>query len=108
MEKLTGKQARYLRGLGHSLKPLLQVGKSGITESLIRQVRTMLETHELIKIKLIKSAPESVGEAGARLTSQVPCHQAQQIGKTLLLYRPRAENPTIVLPPSGPRSKDDR
>ncbi|MBU3915253.1 YhbY family RNA-binding protein, partial [bacterium] len=36
--KLKGKQARYLRGLGHSMKPLLQVGKSGITESFIKQL----------------------------------------------------------------------
>jgi RNA-binding protein len=106
MEKLTGKQSRYLRSLGHSLKPLLQVGKSGITESLVRQVRAMLETHELIKIKLIKSAPESIGEAGARLVAQVPCHLAQQIGKTLLLYRPRSEKPTIVLPVSRAANED--
>ena len=95
---LTGKQARYLRGLGHSLKPLLQVGKSGITKSFIHQVDSVLETHELIKIKLIKSAPEDVKEAGAKLSTGVPCQIAQTIGKTLLLYRQRKENPTIVLP----------
>jgi len=107
MEKLTGKQARYLRSLGHSLKPLAQVGKAGITEALIRQIRSLLETHELIKVKLIQSAPETVAEAGLRLSQQVPCQLAQQIGKTLLLYRPRSENPTIVLP-ADPTSPADR
>ncbi len=95
---LTGKQARYLRGLGHSLKPLLQVGKAGITKSFMFQVGSALETHELIKVKLIKSAPEDVKEAGAKLSAGVPCQVAQTIGKTLLLYRQRSENPTIVIP----------
>ncbi|MFH2131279.1 MAG: ribosome assembly RNA-binding protein YhbY [bacterium] len=97
-EPLTGKQARYLRGLGHDLKPLLQVGKAGITESFIRQVSAALETHELIKVKLIKSAPDNVREAGEKLSTRVPCRIAQTIGKTLLLYRQREEDPRIVLP----------
>lgn len=96
--KLPGKQARYLRGLGHSLKPILQVGKAGITDSFIHQVRQALETHELIKVKLIKSAPETVKETGEKLAAGVPCQIAQTIGKTLLLYRQREENPEIVLP----------
>lgn len=97
-QSLTGKQARYLRGLGHSLKPILQVGKAGITDGFIQQVRKALETHELIKVKLIKSAPDSVKVAGEQLAVRVPCQIAQTIGKTILLYRPREEDPEIVLP----------
>jgi RNA-binding protein len=95
---LTGKQARHLRGLGHSLKPLLQLGKGGITDSFVKQVARALETHELIKIKLIRNAPDSLNDAGEDLAARVPCQIAQKIGKTLLLYRPREENPEIVLP----------
>jgi len=96
--KLTGKQVRFLRGLGHPLKPLLQMGKSGITPSFIHQVQSALETHELIKIKLIKSAPDSLKEAAEKLEKGVPCHVAQTIGKTVLLYKARDEKPTIKLP----------
>lgn len=95
---LTGKQARYLRGLGHSLKPVLQVGKAGVTDALVHQVDQALETHELIKVKLIKSAPDTVKQVGEVLGRRAHCHIAQTIGKTLLLYRPRKENSTIVLP----------
>jgi len=98
LQPLTGKQARYLRGLGHSLKPILQVGKAGVTDGFVQQVRKALETHELIKVKLIKSAPDSVKVAGAQLAERVPCQIAQTIGKTVLLYRRREENPEIVLP----------
>ncbi len=96
--KLSGKQVRYLRGLGHALKPLLQIGKAGITDSFVHQVGTALETHELIKVKLLKSAPGDLEEATNQLTSRVPCLLAQSIGKTLLLYRQRDEDPRIVLP----------
>ena len=98
LPSLTGKQARYLRGLGHGLKPILQVGKGGITDSFVHQVSQALETHELIKVKLIKSAPETAKSAGEEFAARVPCQIAQTIGKTLLLYRQREENPQIVLP----------
>ncbi len=45
---LTGKQIRHLRSLGHALKPLIQVGKGGISEQFVNQVRKTIEDHELI------------------------------------------------------------
>lgn len=97
-KKLTGKQARYLRSLGHSLKPLLQVGKTGITDNFIDQARKTLDTHELIKIKLGKSSPANMEETTNQLTSKIPCQLAQSIGKTLLLYKQKEEDPQIILP----------
>lgn len=98
LPKLTGKQAKYLRGLGHPLKPILRVGKSGVTGALIKQTASALETHELIKMKLLQSCPETIKEVAASVTERVPCQLAQSIGKTLLLYKKREENPKIVLP----------
>jgi len=95
---LTGKQARHLRSLGHSLKPILQVGKLGITDGVIEQVRKALDTHELIKVKLIRNTSVDIKDAAELVCSKVPCYLAYKIGKTLMLYRPREENPTIVLP----------
>ena len=95
---LSGKQARHLRALGHSLKPVLQVGKSGITDGMIEQIRKALETHELIKVKLIRNSTVDIKNAADEICSKVPCYLAHKIGKTLMLYRPREENPTITLP----------
>ena len=95
---LTGKQSRHLRSLGHSLKPLLQVGKLGITDNFIKQVRSNLESHELIKVKLGKSSPADLKALSIEITEKVPCELAQAIGKTLLLYMPKDEDPKIVLP----------
>ncbi len=96
--KLTGKQAKYLRSLGHSLKPLLLIGKSGLTDNFIKQVRSTLDTHELIKVKLGKTSEVELKMVIERLTNEVPCQLAQSIGKTLLLYKPNEEDPKIKLP----------
>ncbi len=95
---LTGKQARYLRSLGHSLKPLLQIGKGGISDDFLTQVRKDLEIHELIKIKIIQAASEDINTAAEALSERVPCHIAQKIGKTLLIYKPKEKDPEIKLP----------
>ncbi|OQY18711.1 MAG: RNA-binding protein, partial [Desulfobacteraceae bacterium 4572_35.1] len=51
-QQLSGKQTRFLRGLGHHLQPVVMVGKGEISTNLVKSVSEALETHELIKIKL--------------------------------------------------------
>lgn len=96
--KLTGKQKRHLRGLGHHLAPIVQVGKEGITAGLVAATRAALETHELIKVRLGDGAGEDRQGVAAALAAATEAALAQLLGRTLLLYRARAEEPTIVLP----------
>ncbi|HNR51966.1 MAG TPA: YhbY family RNA-binding protein, partial [Deltaproteobacteria bacterium] len=42
-KSLTGAQRKYLRGLAHSLRPVVQAGKNGITPELLRAVDEALE-----------------------------------------------------------------
>lgn len=95
---LTGKQARYLRSLAHPLKPLLQVGKSGITDTFIKQLHEALDRHELLKVKVIKTASVTPKSAADEILKKIPCHLAQIIGKTLILYKEKEEDPEIILP----------
>ena len=97
---LTGKQSHHLRALGHHIKPLLQLGKSGLSSEFLAKVDELLERHELIKIKLLQNCPLDRSEAGAGIAEALNCAVAQKIGKTLLLYKARSENPEIVLPKS--------
>jgi RNA-binding protein len=103
MNELTGKQRRHLRALGQQLTATLHVGQEGVSEAVVRQADAQLQTHELIKVRVGEHAPEdrhATAEALARLTR---AHLAQVIGRTALLYRRRAEEPTIVLPPPDRR-----
>jgi RNA-binding protein len=95
---LSGKQRRYLRGLGHALKPIIQIGKGGIDEGLVAAVAQALDDHELVKLKLGESANLDRHEAAEQLAHQTHSEVAQVLGYTVLLYRAHPDDPTIVLP----------
>jgi len=86
---LTGKQKRYLRGLAHSLNPVVYAGKEGVSEAVERKATQELEHHELIKLK---------HEAALQLATYCNAAVVQVIWKTIVLYRRRKADPQIVLP----------
>ncbi len=53
MIPLNGTQKRKLKSQAHHLKPVVMIGKLGITDSLVDAVNAALDDHELIKIKFI-------------------------------------------------------
>jgi RNA-binding protein len=95
---LTGKQRRALRALGHGLTPVVQLGKGGISPSLLGAVDEALATHELIKIKVLDTAEVDRHDAATELARQTRSEVAQVLGYTILLYRPDPDEPRIELP----------
>lgn len=95
---LTGKQRRFLRAKGHNLNPLVQIGKSGLTDELLGAVDQALLDHELIKIRLGKNALVDRKEAAAELAERTGSEVAQVLGSTILLYRAHPDEPQIRLP----------
>lgn len=95
---LTGAAARELRALAHGLKPIMQVGKEGVTKELIAAIAKALFDHELIKVKVNTEAPVERDMAAAKIASQTGSEVAQLIGRTVVLYKPRAKKPTIKVP----------
>ena len=53
MEQLAGKQKRKLKSLAHHLKPVVLIGKNGISSALMASLEDALQAHELVKIKFI-------------------------------------------------------
>jgi len=97
MASLTGKQVRFLRGLGHHLQPVVMIGREEISEPLVASAEEALTVHELIKVKVQEGCPLDRREAAAILADRTGAEVVQILGRTILLYRP-AENPTIQLP----------
>jgi RNA-binding protein len=95
---LTGKQRRHLRALAHALRPLVQLGKAGLDDGVIAAVNQALLDHELIKVKLGEGADVDRHDAATQLAARTHSDVAQVLGKTILLYRPHPETPTIELP----------
>ncbi|MGE4492486.1 MAG: ribosome assembly RNA-binding protein YhbY [Syntrophotalea sp.] len=86
--KLTGKQARYLRSLGHHLNVAAMVGKDGVNDNLVESVEESLVAHELVKIKLQRGCPLDRHEIADQLAHKTGAAVAQILGQTILLYRP--------------------
>lgn len=89
---LTGRQKKFLRGLGHHLEHSVIVGREGLSENLIRSCADGLQAHELIKIRLGQNCPVPKDEAARQLAARSGAHLVQLIGKTVLLYR---QNPDL-------------
>lgn len=96
--ELTGKQRSFLRGLAHHLDPIVTVGKEGVTESLEAATREALVVHELIKVRVLESAPVSRDEVAAPLAKATGAHVVGAIGRIVVLYRMHDEKPVIDLP----------
>lgn len=94
---LSGKQKRYLRGLGHDLKPVIMVGKNEVNDALAAETATALATHELIKVKILESCEMDRHEVADALAKACGADVAQVLGRTLLLYR-KGDEPKIELP----------
>jgi RNA-binding protein len=96
---LSPKQRAHLRSLAHRLKPILHVGKEGLTDAAVAAVEQAFNTRELLKVKVTDGAPLTAREAGDEIAARVPgAHHVQTIGRTIVLYRADSETPEIQLP----------
>ena len=95
--ELTGKQNRYLRGLGHSLQPFVMIGKHHLSEEVVRATVEALEKHELIKVRIQEGCLEDRKTVAEELSAETGSTVVQILGKTFLLYRP-SEEMVITLP----------
>jgi len=99
MTELTSKQRAFLRSQAHGLKPVVQVGAGGVTPAVLASVLEAFNQRELLKVKVLESAPESARDTGAAIAAALEnVHVPQTIGRTVVLYRPFPEEPEIRLP----------
>lgn len=98
MNELTMKQRAFLRSLAHELKPSLHVGKDGVTDAAAEAVRGLFVSRELLKVKVLATAPESADESAQDLARRVGAQLIQVIGRTAVLYRKHPEYELIRLP----------
>jgi RNA-binding protein len=100
---ITSRQRSHLRSLAHALKPVVQVGGSGLTDGVVAAIGEALLEHELVKVKIGQSYEGDKHEAARELAERTEADLTQVIGRTVVLYRPRPKvdddpRPRIVLP----------
>ncbi|KAB8145865.1 ribosome assembly RNA-binding protein YhbY [Chloroflexia bacterium SDU3-3] len=97
--QLTQKQRQYLRKTAHNLKPIVQIGKNGITDQTIAAIDQVLITHELIKVKF-NDVQDEKQELSESLADRTGSALVYVIGNTVILYResPDPDLRSIILP----------
>lgn len=95
---LTSKQKSFLRSEAHHLQPIFQIGKSGLTDAIIKQIEEALEARELIKVSVLQNCEQDKGEIAEVLGEQAGLEVVQIIGKTIVLYKESTEKKKIILP----------
>ena len=94
---ITSKQRAYLRSLANSEPTIMQIGKGGIGENLIKTVSDALEARELIKLSVLENCGYTAREASDELAEALGAEVAGVIGRKIILYRESEKNKRIEL-----------
>ena len=97
---ISTKNRAYLRSLSNTLEPFHQIGKNGVTPTVISTLDAALEARELVKITLLESCPTAPRETMTLLIAGLGCEPVQTIGRKVVIYRrsSKEENRKIVFP----------
>jgi len=94
---ITTKQRAQLRGLAMSEDTIIQIGKGGITDSVIASVSAALKARELVKGKVLENSMLTAREACDTLSEACKAEQVQVIGTKFVLYKRNEKEPKIEL-----------
>ena len=96
---LSEPQKKYLRGLGHHLKPVIMIAEAGLSDSVIEEFETSITHHELIKVSVRVGDRTARAEIIEKLSANGSTELVQRIGNMALLYRKNPDKKKkIVLP----------
>lgn len=84
---MTSKDRAFLRSLATNIDPIFQIGKSGLSDNLIKQVDDALEARELIKITVLETSPEDAKILSIELANETNSTVVQVMGRKITLYR---------------------
>ena len=94
---LSNRQIRHLRGLTHSLQPVVIVADKGLSDNVMAEIEAALDHHELVKIKL-KSDRETRAEWIREISDRCGAEKVHVIGQVACFFRRNSKKPVIELP----------
>lgn len=96
--KLSEPQKKYLRGLGHQLKPVIMIGDAGLSDSVFNEFCSSIEHHELIKVRVRAGDRKTRDNIINELCNRGSAELVTRIGNVALIYRRNEDEPKISLP----------
>ncbi len=94
----TSKQRAFLKGLAADLEPVFQIGKSSVSPEVVTAISETFNTHELVKITVLKNCLDDVNEVARTVSERTRSDLVQVIGRKFVLYKPFKDEPKIILP----------
>ncbi len=91
MSTLSVTQRRLLSAQGHTLSPVVLIGKAGLTNNVIEELDRGLLCHGLIKIKVQLDDRNTRKAIYEEICQRLNAEPIQQIGKIFIIYRPKPE-----------------
>ena len=101
---LTSKQRAYLKSLASDLEPVFQIGKATVTPEITSAIEETFNTHELVKITVLKNCVEDVKYVAVTVSERTRSELVQVIGRRFVLYKPFKDDPKIILPKAGKKA----
>lgn len=95
---ITSKQRAYLRGLANPIPTIMQIGKGGLTENLLKTVSDALEARELIKLNVLENSGEDAYALLQDMAEALGAEPVAVVGRKIVLYRASEKKPVIELP----------
>ena len=94
--ELTGKQKRYLRSLAVNIRPIVQIGKSGVSNEILTSIRHAADARELIKVNILQHSDETAKDVAAMI-DEMGLNVVQIIGRNVVVFKvsDRKENRKI-------------
>jgi len=88
--QLTNAQRQLLRKMAHDLKPVVQIGKNGLSENVFATVDQGLDSHELIKVKFVDFQDQK-RELAEQIVAASKSELVAVIGNIAILYRQQVD-----------------
>lgn len=92
MAPLSQSEKKKLRGQAHHLKPIVHIGKEGMSDAIIKTINKALDDHELIKVQFLETAFLDRKLDSIHLAEIVHAELVQVIGHKIILYREKVED----------------
>ena len=105
--ELDSARRRALRARAHHLQPVVIIGGAGLAPAVINEIDVHLKSHELIKVKIQEAEREDRPRLAEQIAQALDAAVVQQIGKTVVVYRPRPEGDATA-PKKRPRRRPAR
>lgn len=94
---ITSKQRAYLRSLAVNEPTIMQIGKGGVSENLIKTVSDALEARELVKLSVLENCEYTAREVADALAAETSSEVVAVLGRKLVLYRESEKHKKIEL-----------